>query len=169
MIKSLPRLLHNLHTMSLAKAAPEALKDHECKKNSICPQEKLCSGKGFCLQGPESQDPDQQRYGTLSFYLALQDRWSFSHSHGICFRSNWEKGLLQDPQRFRQSLRGATWIGKAGKDDNLRKGLLFFLALTRRAIEAMMMKLIIVVAMECFADFSASSQWSSYHLILTPP
>ncbi len=34
-----PRLLHNLHTMSLAKAASEGLKDRECKRITLrkCP------------------------------------------------------------------------------------------------------------------------------------
>ncbi len=32
LILSTPRLLRGLHTMSLAKAAPEGLKDPECKK-----------------------------------------------------------------------------------------------------------------------------------------
>jgi hypothetical protein len=30
-----PRLLHNLHTMSLAKAAPDGLKDRECEKMAL--------------------------------------------------------------------------------------------------------------------------------------
>jgi hypothetical protein len=34
-----PRLLRNLHTMSLAKAAPDGLKDRECEKMALrkCP------------------------------------------------------------------------------------------------------------------------------------
>ena len=32
LIVSTPRLLRNLHTMSLAKAAPDGLKDRECEK-----------------------------------------------------------------------------------------------------------------------------------------
>ena len=32
LIVSTPRLLHNLHTMSLAKAMPDGLKDRECEK-----------------------------------------------------------------------------------------------------------------------------------------
>jgi hypothetical protein len=43
-------------------------------------------------------------------------------------------------------------------DNNLREGLPFFAVSTRRAIEAMMMKLIMVVAMGCFAASSASSE-----------
>ncbi len=35
LIVSTPRLLRNLHTMSLAKAAPNSLKDHECKKMAL--------------------------------------------------------------------------------------------------------------------------------------
>ena len=35
LIVSTPRLLHNLHTMSLAKAAPGGLKDHKCKKMAL--------------------------------------------------------------------------------------------------------------------------------------
>jgi hypothetical protein len=54
-------------------------------------------------------------------------------------------------------------------DNNICKGLPFFAVATRQAIEAMMMKLIMVVALGCFAAFSASSQWSSHHLILTSP
>jgi len=36
---SAPRLLRNLHTMSLGKAAPEGLKDHKCEKMALrkCP------------------------------------------------------------------------------------------------------------------------------------
>ncbi len=36
LIVSTPRLLRNLHTMSLAKAAPNGLKDRECKKMLLC-------------------------------------------------------------------------------------------------------------------------------------
>jgi hypothetical protein len=32
MILLTPRLVHNLHTMSLAKAVPEGIRDHECKR-----------------------------------------------------------------------------------------------------------------------------------------
>jgi hypothetical protein len=107
LIMSTLRLLCDLHRISLAKAAPEGLKDRECKKvtlvmqapsNSLCPWERLCSGDCFCLQSWESQDPDWQRYWSLSSYLVLQDAQSFSHSRGICFRSNQEKGLLQGLQ-----------------------------------------------------------------------
>ena len=35
LIVSTPRLLRNLHTMSLAKAAPDGLKDCECKKIAL--------------------------------------------------------------------------------------------------------------------------------------
>jgi hypothetical protein len=35
LIVSTPRLLRNLHTMSLAKAAPDGLKDRECKKMAL--------------------------------------------------------------------------------------------------------------------------------------
>jgi hypothetical protein len=52
-------------------------------------------------------------------------------------------------------------------DNNLCEGLPFFAASTRRAIEAMLMKSRMVVAMGCFAASSASFEWSSYHLILT--
>ncbi len=38
------------------------------------------------------QDTDRRRWGTLNSHLALQDAWSFSPSHGICFRCNWVKG-----------------------------------------------------------------------------
>ena len=34
--KLILRLLHGLHTMSLAKAAPKGLKDRECKKITLC-------------------------------------------------------------------------------------------------------------------------------------
>ena len=54
-------------------------------------------------------------------------------------------------------------------DDVLREGLLFLALLTRRAIEGMMMRLVMVVAMGCFAASSASMQWSVHCLILTPP
>jgi hypothetical protein len=39
LIVSTPKLLRNLHTMSLAKAAPNGLKDRECKKMVLrkCP------------------------------------------------------------------------------------------------------------------------------------
>jgi hypothetical protein len=53
-------------------------------------------------------------------------------------------------------------------DNNLCKVLLFFAALTRWAIEAMMMNLTMVVAMGYFATSSASLQRSSHNLILTP-
>ncbi len=36
LIVSTPRLLRNLHTMSLAKAAPDGLKDCECEKMALC-------------------------------------------------------------------------------------------------------------------------------------
>ena len=38
-VVSTPRFLRNLHTMSLAKAAPDGLKDPECKKMALreCP------------------------------------------------------------------------------------------------------------------------------------
>ncbi len=35
LIVSTPRLLRNLHTMSLAKAAPDGLKDRECEKMAL--------------------------------------------------------------------------------------------------------------------------------------
>jgi hypothetical protein len=35
LIVSIPKLLRNLHTMSLEKAAPEGLKDCECKKMAL--------------------------------------------------------------------------------------------------------------------------------------
>ena len=35
LIVSTPRLLGNLHTMSLAKAAPDGLKDCECEKMTL--------------------------------------------------------------------------------------------------------------------------------------
>jgi hypothetical protein len=38
LIVSTLRLLRNLHTMSLAKAAPDGLKDHKCKKMALCKQ-----------------------------------------------------------------------------------------------------------------------------------
>jgi hypothetical protein len=53
-------------------------------------------------------------------------------------------------------------------DNNLRECLPFFAASTRWTIEAMMMKLIMVVAMGCLAASSASLEWSSHHLVLTP-
>ncbi len=31
-----PRLLRSLYTMSLAKAVPDGLKDHECEKSALC-------------------------------------------------------------------------------------------------------------------------------------
>jgi hypothetical protein len=39
LIVSTPQLLRNLHTMSLAKAAPDGLKDRECEKMALqeCP------------------------------------------------------------------------------------------------------------------------------------
>ncbi len=39
LIVSTPRLLHNLHVMSLAKAAPDSLKNCECKNMALheCP------------------------------------------------------------------------------------------------------------------------------------
>jgi hypothetical protein len=36
LIVSTPRLLQNLHTMSLAKAVPDGLKDHKCTKIASC-------------------------------------------------------------------------------------------------------------------------------------
>ncbi len=36
LIVSTPRLLGNLHTMSLVKAAPNGLKDRECEKMALC-------------------------------------------------------------------------------------------------------------------------------------
>jgi hypothetical protein len=54
-------------------------------------------------------------------------------------------------------------------DDDLREGLPFLASSTRGAIEAMMMKLVMVVAMGCFAAASASLQWSIHCLILNPP
>ncbi len=53
-------------------------------------------------------------------------------------------------------------------NDDLCKGLLFLVSLTRGAIEVMMMKLVMVVAMGCFVASSASSQWSVHCLILSP-
>ncbi len=35
LVVSIPRLLRNLHTMSLAKALPDGLKDDECKKIAL--------------------------------------------------------------------------------------------------------------------------------------
>jgi hypothetical protein len=35
LIVSTPRLLRNLHAMSLAKAAPDGLKDRECEKMAL--------------------------------------------------------------------------------------------------------------------------------------
>jgi len=43
-------------------------------------------------------------------------------------------------------------------DDDIRKGLSFLASSTRGAIEVMMMKLVMVVAMGCFAASSASLQ-----------
>jgi hypothetical protein len=54
-------------------------------------------------------------------------------------------------------------------NDNLYKGLPFLASPKMRTIEVMMMKLVMVVAMGCFAASSASSQWSIHCLILTPP
>jgi hypothetical protein len=54
-------------------------------------------------------------------------------------------------------------------NDNLYKGLPFLALPKMRTIEVMMMKLVMVVAMGCFAASSASSQWSIHCLILTPP
>ncbi len=53
-----PRLQCYLHTMSLAKAVPEGIKDRECKKDHLTqtssgflyPQERLCSRDGACPQ-----------------------------------------------------------------------------------------------------------------------
>jgi hypothetical protein len=36
LIVSTPRLLRSLYTMSLAKALPDGLKDHECEKSALC-------------------------------------------------------------------------------------------------------------------------------------
>jgi hypothetical protein len=36
LVVSTPRLLRNLHTMSLAKAVPNSLNDCECKKITLC-------------------------------------------------------------------------------------------------------------------------------------
>jgi hypothetical protein len=100
------RLLHNFHMMSLAKAVPDGLKDRKCKTIALCkhppipcPQKGLCSRDGFVFQGQSSQDADQQRYRTLSSYLALRDVQSISHSRMICTRYDQEIGIFQDPRR----------------------------------------------------------------------
>ncbi len=50
-IMSTPILLCNLHTMSLAKAAPEGLKDRKGKRITLCPQERLSLRDGVFPQG----------------------------------------------------------------------------------------------------------------------
>ena len=45
-------------------------------------------------------------------------------------------------------------------DDLCKEGLPFLAYSTRGVIEAMIMKLVMVVAMECFAASSALLQWS---------
>ncbi len=116
LIVSTPRLLRNLHTISLVKAVPDGLKDHKYKKIDFCkcppipyiPKEGLCSREGLCLQGQPSQDADWQRHRTTSSYLALWDSQGISHSHGICPRSNQEKGITQVLHGIQQDLHGGT-------------------------------------------------------------
>ncbi len=96
LVVSTPRLLRDLHTMSLAKAVSDGLKDCECKKIAICkyppipyvPKKDCAQDLVLSFKDNHCIDTDRQRYGTLSFYLALRDSQSISHSHGICNRGN---------------------------------------------------------------------------------
>ncbi len=87
--------------MSLAKAVPKSLKDCKCKKIAFekVPSDSLCPWVfrrgGFCLQGQPSNITDQERCGTFSTNLALQEAQSISHSLGICARGNQEKGYFK--------------------------------------------------------------------------
>ena len=81
LVVSTPRRVRNLHTLSLAKAAPNVLKDRECKKIAL--------REPFWFQMYQ-----KQRYGATSSYLALWYARGFSHSCGICLRCNWEERVF---------------------------------------------------------------------------
>jgi hypothetical protein len=75
---STPRLIRDLHTMSSAKAAPDSLKDCECKKMAL--HEPL-----------QFHMHQKQRYGATSSCMALWYAQGFSHSRETCPRSNREE------------------------------------------------------------------------------
>ena len=87
------RLLRNLHTMSLVKATPDCLKDHKCKKMALPerPQIPYVPEKDSVQEMVSPKNTDQQRYRATSSYLALWYTQGFSHSYGICPRSDQEK------------------------------------------------------------------------------
>ena len=88
--------------MSLAKAAPDGLKDRECKKMALrkrppipyvpekdSVQDTVSSFKDNHLKTPINEGTELQ---VPIWHSGMRE--AFSHSRGICPRSNQEKGLL---------------------------------------------------------------------------
>ncbi len=88
--------------MSIAKAAPDGLKDCECEKMALCERPPIpYVPEKDSVQEMVSSYKDNHlktliKEGTeLRSYLALRYARGFSHPRGISPRSNQEKGLLQ--------------------------------------------------------------------------
>jgi hypothetical protein len=89
--------------MSLAKAAPNGLKDHECKKMALrerppipyVPEKDSVQEMVSSYKDNHLKMLIKERKGAMSSLLAHWYARGFSHPHGISRRSSQEKGLLQ--------------------------------------------------------------------------
>ena len=93
LIVSTRRLLHNLHTMSLAKAAPDSLKDRECKKMAL--REPLAKAAPDSLKDCECKKMASPE--PLRFHMYQKQRYVRSHEflYGTLVRA-WLFSLMWD-------------------------------------------------------------------------
>ncbi len=93
LIVSTPRLLRNLHTMSLAKVAPDGLKVCKCKKMTL-PERPLIPYVPEKDSVQETVSSFKEAHLKRLIKEALQYARGFSHPRGISPRSDQEEGLL---------------------------------------------------------------------------
>ncbi len=119
-----PRLLHGLHTMSLAKAVPDGLKDCECERTTLhkWPLVPYVPKKDVVQEMVSAMNNDRSLKTTIGEGTGLclstwntGDAQSPSHARGINFGHDQETRPFQGLQRIPRALYGATRSSKAGK------------------------------------------------------
>ncbi len=120
-----PRLQRYLHTMSLAKAVPEGIKDRECKKDHLM---QTSSGSPMSPRKTLFKRRCLPSRMTRVSRLQLDKMWNYFSSSGIAghaksFSCMWEQIWMQSRnedtsipmQKPMSSLCGAMQPGKTGK------------------------------------------------------